>query len=236
MIAIQKARTNPAILLHNRTLSNGEYGIETIGKPIVRPIRSPKPSVLSAILHLAVLAVLIHQRASFIAPIRLPGNEHGTNLMVTYLPGRAPVQASTPNTKTEPKEAASTPLPTTPTPKFKPDPASPNTQSPATANPDSATGADSLGSGNINIARASFFPSPKPDLSVLPHGIKGDVILDVVIDTNGKIADIKMTSGLGHGIDEAVIATVQQWTFHPATRDGQPVASEQELHFHYEKA
>lgn len=188
-------------------------------------------------LHLLILGVLVHQSRSWIAPIRLPGNEHGTNLMVTYLPGRAPVQASTPNTKTEPKQAATnTPLPNPPTQKLKPDPASPNTNSPASPNPDSTTGTDSLGEGNINIALATYFPTPKPDLSVLPHGTKGDVILDVVIDTAGKIADIKMTSGLGHGIDETVIATVQQWTFHPATRDGQPVASEQELHFHYEKA
>jgi protein TonB len=156
--------------------------------------------------------------------------------MVTYLPGRAPVQASTPNPKTTPQQAATkTPLPM-PTPRVKTDTASPNTNSPATPNPDSTTGADSLGEGNINIALASYFPAPKPDLSTLPRGTKGDVILDVVIDTTGKIADIKMTSGLGHGIDETIIATVQQWTFHPATKDGQPVASEQELRFHYEKA
>jgi periplasmic protein TonB len=189
------------------------------------------------LLHLLLLGVLVHQRASWIAPIRLPGNEHGTSLMVTYLPGRAPIQASTPNPKTEPQLAATnTPLPTPPTPKLKTNTASPNTDSPATPNPDSTTGADSLGSGNINIALVSYFPTPKPDLSVLPHGTKGDVILDIVIDTTGKIADIKMTSGLGHGIDETVIATVQQWVFHPATRDGQPIASEQELHFHYEKS
>jgi periplasmic protein TonB len=189
------------------------------------------------VLHLLLLAVLIHQRASFVAPIRLPGRENGTNMMVTYLPGRAPIQASTPNPKTEPQLAATnTPLPTPPTPKQKTNTASPNTNSPASPNPDSTEGADSLGSGNINIARANYFPTPKPDLSVLPRGTKGDVILDIVIDTTGKIADIKMASGLGHGIDESVIATVQQWTFHPATRDGQPVASEQELHFHYEKA
>ena len=121
-------------------------------------------------------------------------------------------------------------------PKLKETTASPNTTSPASTQPDSAAGADSLGSGNINIALVSYFPTPKPDLSTLPRGTKGDVILDIVIDTTGKIADIKMTSGLGHGIDENVIATVQQWTFHPATKDGQPVASEQELHFHYEKA
>jgi periplasmic protein TonB len=167
----------------------------------------------------------------------LPGNEHGTNLMVTYLPGRAPIQASTPNPKTEPKLAATNiPLPTPPVPKQQTTTTSPNTNSPATPNPDSTTGADSLGSGNINIALASYFPTPKPDLSTLPRGTKGDVILDIVIDTTGKIADIKMTSGLGHGIDETIIATVHQWTFKPATRDGQPVASEQELHFHYEKS
>jgi protein TonB len=187
--------------------------------------------------HLLLLGILIHQRASWVAPIRLPGNERGTNLMVTYLPGRAPIQASTPNPKALPQQAkADTALPTPPKPKPKTNATSPNTNSPASPNPDSTTGADSLGSGNINIALASYFPTPKPDLSALPHGTKGDVILDIVIDTTGKIADIKMTSGLGHGIDETIIATVQQWTFHPATRDGQPVASEQELHFHYEKA
>ncbi len=190
----------------------------------------------SVAFHLLVLGFLIHQSRAWIAPIRLPGNEHGSNRMVIYLPGRAPIQASTPNPKAEPQQvAANTPLPTPPSQKLKANTASPNSNSPATPNPDSTTGADSLGEGNINIALASYFPTPAPDLSVLPRGTKGDVVLDIVIDTAGKIADIKMTSGLGHGIDETVIATVQQWTFHPATRDGLPIASEQELRFHYEK-
>jgi protein TonB len=211
--------------------------METIGKPATTVRRDPTYVAGSALLHLLVIGVLIHQHASWIAPIRLPGNEHGSNLLLTYLPGRAPVQTTAPNPRTEPNRAtAITPLPTTPPPTPKTSAVSPNSQSPASAQPDSAAGADSLGSGNINIALASYFPPPKPDLSPLPKGTKGDVILDVVIDSTGKIADIKMTSGLGHGIDENVIATVQQWTFHPATKDGQPVASEQELHFHYEKA
>jgi protein TonB len=200
------------------------------------PSRITQYATASALLHLLVLAALIHTRASWIAPIRLPGSPHGSNLLLTYSPGKAPVQASAPNPKTQPKQAASaTPLPT-PTVAKTATTASPNTSAPASTQPDSIAGADSLGSGNINIALVSFFPTPKPDLSALPRGTKGDVILDIVIDTTGKIADIKMTSGLGHGIDENVIATVQQWTFHPATKDGQPVASEQELHFHYEKA
>ena len=209
--------------------------IDTIGKPVAATTRKPQYAAASILLHLLLLVVFIHQRASFIAPIRLPGNQRGTNLMVTYLPGRAPIQATTPNPKAMPQIVASDALPAPSTPKPKTTTVSPNTNSPASPNPDSTTDADSLGEGNINIALASYFPTPKPDLSVLPRGTKGDVILDIVIDTTGKIAAIKMTSGLGHGIDETIIATVQQWTFHPATRDGQPVASEQELHFHYEK-
>jgi periplasmic protein TonB len=211
--------------------------METIGKPVAAPSRTPKYAAASALFHALLIAVLIHQRASWVAPIRLPGSEHGSNLLLTYSPGRAPVQATAPNPKTTPKQAkAATPLPTTPTPDPTTPTTSPNSQSPAAAQPDSIAGADSLGSGNINIALASYFPAPTPDLTPLPQGTKGDVILDIVIDTAGKISDIKMTSGLGHGIDENVIATVQHWTFHPATKDGQPVASEQELHFHYEKA
>ncbi len=210
--------------------------MDTIGKPVAAPHRTPKYAVASALLHLLVVAALVHQSASWVAPIRLPGSPHGTNLLLTYSPGRAPFQTSAPNPKAQPKQAESTtPLPRPPAPKLKETTASPNTTSPASTQPDSAAGADSLGSGNINIALVSYFPTPKPDLSTLPRGTKGDVILDIVIDTTGKIADIKMTSGLGHGIDENVIAIVQQWTFHPATKDGQPVASEQELHFHYEK-
>jgi periplasmic protein TonB len=211
--------------------------MDTIGKPVTPPRPTPNYAIASSLLHLLLIAVLVHQRASWVAPIRLPGSPHGTNLLLTYSPGKAPLQTSTPNPKTHPKQAESTtPLPTPPTQRPKETTASPNTSSPASAQPDSAAGADSLGSGNIDIALVSYFPTPKPDLSALPRGTKGDVILDIVIDTTGKIADIKMTSGLGHGIDENVIATVQHWTFRPATKDGQPVASEQELHFHYEKA
>jgi TonB family C-terminal domain len=69
----------------------------------------------------------------------------------------------------------------------------------------------------------------------MPRGSKADVILDITIDENGRISDLKLIQGIEQSIDETVIATVRQWTFNPANRDGQPVASEQELRFHYEK-
>jgi protein TonB len=212
-----------------------EASIDIIGKPVTPSTDTSKYAVASATLHLLLVGLLIHHGTSWIAPISLPGTKNGSNLTLTYLPGRAPAQTSTPNLKAAPKLAESTSRLSVPAPKLKDSSASPNSVSPASPQPNSSAGADSLGSGNIDIARLSYFPTPKPDLSSLPPGTKGDVIIDIVIDTNGKISDLKMTSGLGHGVDEVVIATVQQWTFHPATKNGQPIASEQELHFHYEK-
>jgi protein TonB len=210
--------------------------MDTIGKPVAAPNKASKHIIGSVAVHLLILTALIHHSKPWVAPIRLPGTEHGSNLILAYLPGRTPAQSPTATPKTAPRLAESkSPLPIPPKAKTNPT-VSPNANSPVSAQPDSTAGADALGSGNIDIALASFFPTPKPDLSALPHGTKGDVILDIVIDATGKISDLKMTNGLGHGIDETVIATVQQWTFHPATRNGEPVASEQELHFHYEKS
>jgi protein TonB len=95
------------------------------------------------------------------------------------------------------------------------------------------TGDAALGDDNINIALVRHHPSPEPDLSVLPHGAAGDVVLDVLIDAQGRITSIKLDRSLNPAIDQTVIATVQQWDFAPATRNGQPVPSEQELLFHY---
>ena len=61
------------------------------------------------------------------------------------------------------------------------------------------------------------------------------MILDAVIDDHGKITQLTLVKGLGSPVDETVIATVQQWTYTPAMKNGVPVASEQELHFHYER-
>ena len=89
--------------------------------------------------------------------------------------------------------------------------------------------------GDISIALMQFFPDPHPDLSRLPPGSRGDVILEAVIDATGRITQLTVKQGLGHGVDETVVATVQQWTFHPAMRDGKPISSQQEFHFHYER-
>ena len=211
--------------------------MQTIGKPIDSPGRNLRPvagSVLGHALVILLIAGVLHRGAHWVAPYRLPGSAHGTNFVVSYLPGRAPAPTAAAKSATQPKLTEPKDLLATVV-KKRQAAATPDTHAPPSPAPNSTNGADALGSGDISIALTTYFPPPKPDLSVLPHGTKGDVILDVVIDSNGHISNVTMMSGLGHGIDEVVIATVQRWTFHPATQNGHPVASEQELHFHYER-
>lgn len=208
--------------------------MDTIGKPVAQPARNPLSIAVSSTLHALVLAVLLYHSRHFIAPVRYPGTENGHNLVLSYLPGRAPTPSVAPPPKAQPLEiksklALKQPDQTTPTK------TSPNRNSPSSDHPDSASGADALGSGNISIALAKYSPRPRPDLSRMPSGTRADVILDVTIDENGRISDLKLVKGIEQTIDETVIAAVRQWVFNPANRDGQPVASEQELRFHYER-
>ena len=98
-----------------------------------------------------------------------------------------------------------------------------------------SSGASGLGDGNIRIALPKYFPHPAPSLSTLALGTAGDVILHAVIDEHGRIVELKLLQGLGPAIDDEVIAIVNQWTYVPATKNGVPVPSAEELHFHYER-
>jgi TonB family protein len=73
-------------------------------------------------------------------------------------------------------------------------------------------------------------PSPiyKPEPSYTPEArhnrIEGKVILSIVIDTQGNVADVQETSeALGGGLDKSAMDAVKTWKFTPATRNGVPV-------------
>ena len=43
----------------------------------------------------------------------------------------------------------------------------------------------------------------------------------------------KVLQSIGYGIDEKVLAVLENWRFRPATINGLPVASRQDVHFHF---
>jgi protein TonB len=169
--------------------------------------------IASFALHLVVLAALTYQIPTAIKA--LPHRD--ARVLIPYSPGRSaapqPPKPKIIKPKEEPKLAMK-----------EPDP------------PPPSNGGDPSGEADVTLAMASFFPTPKPDLAALPHGTSGDVVVDIVIDEQGKVVDSHLDQGLGHGVDEAVLAVIQTWTFWPATKAGKPVASAQQLLFHFDRA
>jgi periplasmic protein TonB len=54
-------------------------------------------------------------------------------------------------------------------------------------------------------------------------GITGDVVMEIVVRRDGRVGDVRVLQGLGHGLNERAVAAVRQWLFSPATRRGAPV-------------
>jgi periplasmic protein TonB len=188
-------------------------------------------SLAAHVLVVGAFVITLHHH-----PVRvftLPGTASGTHLELAYLPGRAPAPTVPAHTKPKVKASSAPPSPVVPPPPVPHLTVTEAAPSPAAVTPDSTIGSDSWGSGSIQIALTTYSPSPAPDLSALPHGIQGDVVVDVTIDPNGKVADLAVLHTLGYGIESSVIGTLKTWVFRPATKDGTPIASVQELHFHF---
>ena len=69
--------------------------------------------------------------------------------------------------------------------------------------------------------------------SDLSNGIMGDVVVEVTIDEQGKIVELKLIQSLSQNIDQLVMAAVSKWQFLPATRNGTPIPSKQDVYYHF---
>jgi TonB family protein len=92
---------------------------------------------------------------------------------------------------------------------------------------------DGLGTSSQDITPAFPVFSPSPhlaDRSLLPPSTKS-VVVDVNVSAQGEVSDEKLVQGLGNNVDQIILDTVKTWKFHPASSDGNAVASVAELVF-----
>jgi len=103
------------------------------------------------------------------------------------------------------------------------------------AGPRGAPGSQQAGTGSaagapIEGAAASVLPLPVGRCSgtyteeARQAGVEGTVILDLVVDENGRARDIRVVQGLGHGLTGAAIAALRRCRFTPGERSGSRVA------------
>lgn len=105
-----------------------------------------------------------------------------------------------------------------------------------TREPGSPTGTSYNGlayGDEIKPALPVVFPDLRIPRDQLPAGVHGDVIVEVTIDEHGAVIEQRLLQGIGYGIDERVLAVLRDWRFRPATRNGVPIASKHDVHFHF---
>jgi TonB family protein len=79
---------------------------------------------------------------------------------------------------------------------------------------------------------------PKPVYSgeARKLGIEGEVLVAVVFPASGPVRVIRVTKGLGHGLDEAAVRAAEQIRFEPALQDGKPVDFPATVHIEFQLA
>lgn len=88
------------------------------------------------------------------------------------------------------------------------------------------------------VTAVVILEKPKPQYSEEARklGIEGDVLVDVIFPASGPVQVIRVTKGLGHGLDEAAIRAAQQIRFKPAMQDGKPVDFPATVHIEFQIA
>jgi len=203
---------------------------------------------VSVIVHCAFLAWILHSpRPIFVAPASVARGDGGTRVTRLYWPGRpldsgpgefnlsAPVSLQHRHKEARleweqpPKAGKGRKLPP------------PNVARDETArenNTGSAAGSSygSLAQGQLSGAEVRpALPVRGSDPQVYPGELReeADVIVEITIDEAGNIIDKKVLRSINPAIDERVLVALDSWHFHPATRDGVPIPSKQDVHYHF---
>jgi len=77
----------------------------------------------------------------------------------------------------------------------------------------------------------TFEPAVSPD--DLQGIAEGNVVVEITIDESGNIVAKSVVQGLGAALDAKVLAALENWHFRPATRDGVPIPSKQDVVYHF---
>lgn len=88
----------------------------------------------------------------------------------------------------------------------------------------------------LSAAEITYKPTPIYTDEARKLRVEGEVLLEVVFESSGKIRVLRIIRGLGHGLDEAAIRAAEQIRFKPALREGQPVDSTAVLHILFQLA
>lgn len=88
--------------------------------------------------------------------------------------------------------------------------------------------------GGVRAPRPIFSPEPEFSDEARKNKWQGNVVLRVIVGSDGKTHEVAVLHSLGMGLDEKAVEAVRTWRFEPGTKDGSPVPVEinVEVNFH----
>jgi TonB family protein len=78
--------------------------------------------------------------------------------------------------------------------------------------------------GVIEPPRAIHTPDPEYTDTARSKRLEGTTLLSVIVNEKGFPEMLQIVRGLGEGLDIQALVAVASWRFHPALKNGQPVA------------
>ena len=201
--------------------------------------------LVSFVLHCVVIYFLVRPpRPIYVTPSSVAFGHGGTSTELVYLSQHGSAADQDPEARPEQRRIAlrspaSPPVRTRRKPSPKPSPLN-NAQQIVSADQPARAGSPfgSLAQGpatghDIRPALPLVFPNPGILPWQVPSGVEGNVIVEVTIDEQGNVTETKVLQGLGHGIEEKVVAALRNWRFRPAIMDGRAIPSQQDVYFHF---
>jgi TonB family protein len=78
----------------------------------------------------------------------------------------------------------------------------------------------------VKAPKPEYTPAPEFSEAARYEKFQGTDVVNFVVDKTGAVHSIKLVRPLGLGLDDSARKTIQTWRFHPAIRNGEPVAVE----------
>lgn len=205
--------------------------------PLAAPPQRRFGWLTSAAVHAAVLACVLYRPAAIFISPRFAAHGNGGSAQVVYLTAAPDLSVSSKASERTMRLTAPSAAPVVRITRLSRKESRGRSLHPAH---EAKAGGSSYGSmmegsvgPEVRPALPEVFPDPDVDRRRLPPSVQGDVIVEITIDERGNVIEERLLTGVDHGIDEKVIAALKNWHFRPATNDGVPISSKQDVHFHF---
>jgi TonB family protein len=197
-----------------------------------------RPLPVSIALHVIFFMLLLRGRTPiFVAPTATLGGVHGSSVTHLYwAKGTSPVAAT--GKDSAPKHHLVWQKPQPPQPDQPPPSEDARTETASAPSPTAGSPYGSLSDGasageEIRPALPAVTSEPRVNPEDLLGIAEGNVIVEITIDERGAIVSKAVMKSMGPAIDGKVLAALESWRFHPATRDGVPIPSKQDVVYHF---